>query len=93
MLSARGRYTEAISRLEDALAIARRIGDRQGEGVGYLGLGMLQSRLGRPQPGRQLLEEARAAFQQVGFREGEAAAIQGIGVLVEDAGRTKCGLE
>jgi len=70
-----GRFEPAIKLYEQALTIAREIGDRQGEGTNLSSLGLAYRDLGQVERAIQILEEALAIAREIGDRRGEGSRL------------------
>jgi predicted ATPase/class 3 adenylate cyclase len=81
----RADYATASSRAEQALALARSVGDRSGEGWALINLGVVAGDLGDRKRAAALHAEAEARFRSSGERLGAAVAIFNQGV---EAGNT-----
>ncbi len=84
---AHGRYEEARAHFERRLAIAREIGDRQGEASATGNLGIV---FWIPRPlrgGAAHYERCLAIAREIGDREGEASATGNLGIVFRDLGR------
>ncbi len=82
-----GRAQEAQARLEDALRIARRIGDVRHEGRLLLAFGGLHREQGRPAQARECHEAALAIARRVGDHATESNAQSGLGILHREHGQ------
>jgi predicted ATPase/class 3 adenylate cyclase/Tfp pilus assembly protein PilF len=76
----------ALSRAEQALALARSVGDKWSEGWALINLGTLTGILGDPKRAGTLFSEAEAQFFSIGERWGAAAAIYSQGLAVGSMG-------
>lgn len=65
---------------EAALAAARRVGDRRGEGALLIGLGLLKLFQQRYEQARGFMDQARAVFAELGDRHGEALVTFGFAI-------------
>ncbi|NEP85934.1 MAG: tetratricopeptide repeat protein, partial [Okeania sp. SIO2C2] len=86
-------YQEAIETLQQALAIARKIKDREKEAVANLGLGWNYSSIGKPQEALNFYNEALMIYREVGDRLGEATTLNNIGELYRNIGQPQKALE
>ena len=77
--SSLGEYERAIDLHAQALAIARDIGDRQGEGIQLGNLGNCHSSLGEYERAIDLHTQALAIARDIGDRQGEGAALGNLG--------------
>jgi tetratricopeptide (TPR) repeat protein len=82
-----GRFTEAIDLLEQALAIARETGDREGEAADLGNLGNCYADLGQIPRAIELCEQALAIARETGDRQGEAADLGNLGNSYADLGQ------
>jgi tetratricopeptide (TPR) repeat protein len=71
---------KAIGDYEQALVIAREIGDRQGEGTDLANLGLAYYGLGEIQKGIAYYEQALVILGEIGDRQGEGSALRGLGL-------------
>lgn len=69
----------AINFHEQSLAIAREIGDRQGEANSLSGLGLAYQSLGQFQRAINFHEQYGAISREIGHRQGEAASLGSLG--------------
>jgi tetratricopeptide (TPR) repeat protein len=74
-----GEFRKAIDALEQALAIFRQAGDRQGEASGLYSLGICYDDLGQIARAVDLYEQALAIDRETGYRRGEANALISLG--------------
>ena len=77
--SALGQVEKAIGYYEDALVIARDIGDRRGEGADLGNLGRAYSALGQVEKAIEYYEDALVIAREIGDRHGEGAALGSLG--------------
>ena len=75
-----GEYERAIDLHTQALAIARDIGDRQGEGAALGNLGLCHSSLGEYERAIDLHTQALAIARDIGDRQGEGATLGNLGL-------------
>ena len=80
-LIAAGRYDEARTHSEEALAALRTAGDRRGEGRLLDSLGVLHMQQGRMDEARAHFEDAAAAHREVGNRRGDGVTLANLGLL------------
>jgi DNA-binding SARP family transcriptional activator len=85
--AAQGRLRQAISHLEQALALCREDGDRIGEARALGNLGMADYCQGRYQQSAGCHRKALAIYLEVGDRAGEARELHGLGVVDLRQGR------
>ena len=78
---------EAISYLEDALAIRREIGDRRGEAQAANNLANVYLELGRPQEALEPLQRSLVVQREVGYRNGEGIALINLAEAYLELGR------
>ena len=74
---------------EQALAIAREIGDRQGEANHLGNLGICYADLGQTQRAIELLRAGLAIAREIGDRQGEADHLGNLGGRYADLGQTR----
>ncbi len=82
-----GRYDEARERYERHLAIAREIGDRQGEARATGNLGNVFCSLGRYDEARECHERGLAIAREIGDRRGESMGTGNLGSVFCSLGR------
>ena len=82
-----GQYQQAIDYLQQALAIKREIGDRNGEANALIGLGLAYYSLGQYQQAIDYLQQALAITQEIGDRHGEANALINLGQVYRALGQ------
>src|SRR5262249_48783930 len=75
-----GQVQKAIDCCEQALAIARQIGDKHGEGSRLCNLGSVFSRLGRLEEAMGCYEQALALARQIGDKCGEGSTVVNLGL-------------
>ncbi|NEO52670.1 MAG: CHAT domain-containing protein [Okeania sp. SIO3B5] len=78
---------EAVETLKQALAIARKIKNREKEADANLGLGINYRRIGNPQEALKFYNEALMIFRELVNRSGEVAALNGIGDIYRNIGQ------
>jgi tetratricopeptide (TPR) repeat protein len=88
-----GRFTRAIDLYEQALAIAREVGDRDGEAVVLGGLGNNYYDLGQTPKAIELLEQAVAIARETGNRQLETSALGNLAVCYSDLGQIRRAIE
>jgi tetratricopeptide (TPR) repeat protein len=84
--AALGETRRAIELHEQALAIAREIGDRQGESANLGSLGLCYSTLGETRRAIELHEQALAINQEIGNRQGKSIKLTNLGDCHADLG-------
>jgi tetratricopeptide (TPR) repeat protein/transcriptional regulator with XRE-family HTH domain len=77
---------EQFPRLEQALAAARRLGDRRGEGIALDRLALAYAQLGDVQQSIAYGRQALASAQALGDRHGQARAFNNLGCAYMDLG-------
>jgi tetratricopeptide (TPR) repeat protein len=82
-----GQPDEARRYYEQALAIAREVGNRGSEGSTLNSLGLLARNLGQPDEARRYFEQAVGILHEVGNRSGEATALYNLGSLARYLGQ------
>ena len=75
------KYQESIETFKQALAISRKIKDREKEALAKLGLGVVYIKIGRPQKALEYYEKALPIFQEVGDRSLEAITLNYIATV------------
>ena len=86
-------YQESIKTLQQALAIARKIKDREKEAMANFGLGYVYRQTGQPQKALEYYEKALPISQEVGDRSGQATTLNNIGGVYSDIGKHQKALE
>ena len=86
MAGSLGKKEQARDYYEQALPIAREIGDREGEGVTLNNLGMLADRLGKTEEAQRYYEQALPIQREIGDREGEGLTLNNLGMLADSLG-------
>jgi tetratricopeptide (TPR) repeat protein len=81
-----GEYHQAIDLYKQFLAIAREIGDRDGEAISLIGLGNAYDSLGEYQQAIDFLQQSLAIAQQIGDRNGEANSLNNLGNVYDSLG-------
>ncbi|MDM8554850.1 CHAT domain-containing protein, partial [Desulfococcaceae bacterium HSG7] len=79
-----GRYDEALTYHEQALAIKKEIGDRRGMGISLNNIGAVYANLGRYDQALTYFEQALAIKKEIGDRRGEGTALNNIGRVYEN---------
>jgi CHAT domain-containing protein/Tfp pilus assembly protein PilF len=72
-------FRAALQSLEQALALYREIGDRQGEGASLGNLGIIYDSLGQFQRAIAFHEQHREIAREIGDRQGEANSLNNLG--------------
>ncbi|MEL7330211.1 MAG: tetratricopeptide repeat protein, partial [Cyanobacteria bacterium J06559_1] len=78
-----GDKTEALTYYNQALTLAREIGDRSGESVVLNNMGGTYSALGEPEKALENYNQALAIRQQIGDVGGEASTLNNIGLIYD----------
>ena len=81
-----GEVRRAIEYYEQALAIAREIGDRRGEGTDLGNLGNAYADLGQVRRAIEYYEQALAIAREIGDRRGEGNTLGNLGLLLKQQG-------
>jgi tetratricopeptide (TPR) repeat protein len=81
-----GRVAEARAAYEEALAIAREIGDRRGEGNALGNLGNAYADLGETGRAIQFFEQRLTIAREIGDRRGEGAALWNMSLALDQLG-------
>ena len=84
---------KAIEFCEQALAIAKEIGDRRGEGIVLGNLGLAYSDLGEPKKAIKFYEQALAVVREIGDRWGEGTSLGNLGVAYSELGELRKAIE
>ena len=74
-----GRYQEAITNLQDSLAIFRGLSDLSGQAAGLNGLGLVYCRLGQYQEAITSLQDSLTIRRELSDRHGQAASLNNLG--------------
>ncbi len=82
-----GRIVRARSLFLEAMAGAKRRGERYEEAVALNNLGILDRQAGDPWSALTLFEEARLDWREIGDRRGEGTTVENIGALYANLGR------
>jgi tetratricopeptide (TPR) repeat protein len=80
-LHSQGHWTEAVTLGEAALAAARTVGDRDGQGWALIHLGVVQRLTGDHAAATTSLTQALQLFRDLGNRHGQAWAVNHLGVV------------
>jgi tetratricopeptide (TPR) repeat protein len=86
-LSGLGRYDEARSAYQDAIAIFHRVGELRAEGESSTNLGVALSDLRRYDEALTAHRQAAAIFRQIGDSHTEGIALNNLGVVLRALGR------
>ena len=89
MYQFQGRWDDAIAAFERSLAICRTLGNRHGEGITLINLGIVYGRQERWADAIAAFEQALAIFRTLGDRHGEGQTLNNLGVLYERQGDTE----
>jgi len=82
-----GRYADALQSHQQALALDRRLGDREGEAMDLGNIGNVEEELGRYTDALQSGQRALALARQLGDHDVATQELSNIGVVEEDLGR------
>jgi CHAT domain-containing protein/tetratricopeptide (TPR) repeat protein len=93
VLHLRGRYDEAATLFDHALALWRPGDDPHVRATTLINRGQLHRQLGEAEKARERFSEALGIFRQARDRDGEAAALNALGLLALDAGRPEAALD
>ena len=88
-----GQTARAIEFYEQALAIAREIGDRRGEGANLGNLGICYLALGQTSRAIEYLEQALAIAREIGNRRDEGSNLDNLGNCYSALGQTSRAIE
>jgi tetratricopeptide (TPR) repeat protein len=84
---------QRIQWLDAALASARKIGDRRGEGAGLGNLGRAYADLGETRRAIEHFEQALVIHREIGDRRGEGIALGHLGIAYGHLGETRRAIE
>jgi tetratricopeptide (TPR) repeat protein len=84
-----GQLEKAIASYEQALLIAREIGDRRGEGGALDDLGKACARLGQVEKAITFHERALLIAREIGHRQGEGTTLGNLGAAYVDLGQVE----
>lgn len=87
--AALGDAQEAIECHQQALTIAREMGDRRGEGAHLVNLGLAYRALGKPAQAIAHYEHALLILREIGDRRAEGADLGNLGLAYSDMGHTR----
>ncbi|MCA9727193.1 MAG: tetratricopeptide repeat protein [Candidatus Eisenbacteria bacterium] len=88
-LSMLSRWPEAESRLNEAIAIQRQLGNRRQEALLVSHLGTFHSIQRRADEARRCYDAALNIHREIGNRNGEATVLGNLGILHREAGRSE----
>jgi CHAT domain-containing protein/Tfp pilus assembly protein PilF len=88
-----GQFREALATFEQALAICREIGNRQGEGATLSNIGAVYSNVGQYPQALKNYQQALAIHQEIGDKAGEGTTLSNIGVVYRSLGQYPQALE
>lgn len=88
-----GQYQQALDYYQQALAIRRDIGDREGEGASLNSIGGGYSSLGQYQQALNYYQQALVIFQNLGHRAGEGTTLNNIGIVYQYLGQYQQALD
>ena len=88
-----GQPEKALAEVSQALALYQATGDKTGEGLALIALGLFYSDKKNEEEAIRLPREAFKIFQSIGDRNGEALALSGIGQALEKRGDNVTALE
>jgi tetratricopeptide (TPR) repeat protein len=91
--SALGQMEKAIEHYEQALVIAREIGDRRGEGADLGNLGNAYRALGQVDKASEYYEQALVIFCDIGDRRGEGNGLGNLGLAYYQLGQVEKAIE
>jgi tetratricopeptide (TPR) repeat protein len=93
LLQLRRHPREQIGWLEAAVAAAREIGDRGGEGAALGNLGLAYADLGQPQRAIEFYEQHLVIAREIGDRGGEGNALGNLGLAYKNLGQPQRAIE
>jgi tetratricopeptide (TPR) repeat protein len=82
-----GQYPEALNYFQQALVIAREVGNRAGEGTTLNNIGLVYQAQGRYDQALQNYQQALVVSREIGNRAGEGTTLNNIGAVYEAQGR------
>ncbi|WP_204153574.1 tetratricopeptide repeat protein [Leptolyngbya sp. CCY15150] len=82
-----GQYDQSIDFYEQALEIAREMGDRSSEGSALSGLGNSHAALGQYQQAIDFYEQALEIAREIGSRDGEGSVLDSLGNVYQSLGQ------
>ncbi|OYQ66127.1 hypothetical protein B9G53_05280 [Pseudanabaena sp. SR411] len=82
-----GQHQKAIEFYQQSLAIAKQMGNRQGEGLVLGNLGNIYDSIGQPQKAIELFQQSLAIAKQLGDREGEGTMFLSLGNVYNSLGK------
>jgi tetratricopeptide (TPR) repeat protein len=88
-----GQASRSMSYAQEALRIAREIGDRRGEGAALGSLGNAYAVLGETRKAIEFHEQALVILREIGNRRGEGAALGNLGLAYADLGDARKAIE
>jgi tetratricopeptide (TPR) repeat protein len=88
-----GKLGEALKFFQQALALFREIGYRQGEAGTLHEIGNVYADQGKLGEALKFFQQALALFREIGYRQGEAIALYSIGIVYRDQGNFEKALE
>ena len=86
-------YKRQLSFHEAALAVAREVGDRRGEGTHLGNLGIAYKNLGQVERAIEFYEAALAVAREIGDRRGEGNHLGNLGIAYADLGQVARAIE
>jgi tetratricopeptide (TPR) repeat protein len=86
-LTGLGRYDEALTRYQDAVAVFRRAGNRRAEAGSSANLAISLTGLGRYDEALSAYQAALAALRQTGDQQATGAALNNLGIALRALGR------
>jgi CHAT domain-containing protein/Tfp pilus assembly protein PilF len=88
-----GKPQQAIETLQQVLAIARQIPDKDLEALALLGIGFNFNNIGQRQKALDYYNQALPIFREVGVRAGEATTLNNIGQVYSEIGQPQKALD
>lgn len=86
VLFEQGEYQRALTRINQALALYRRAGDREGEAMAFYSMGLIYARQGYSSQAVEPYRQALAIMREVGNRAGEGQVLYQLGLIQTNVG-------
>ena len=89
----RGRFREALENFQQALVIYQEVGNREGEGETFNGIGEVYRNLGHYSQALEYLQQALVIRKEIGDRYGEGLTLNNLGSVYHSLGKYPQALE